>query len=187
MAEFHYPQDYKKRNEGSGSNPDCVSFHNVIVGGICQLQSTAEILEYYEEVINIEKKKKKEKEYKQSKAYKSKLKQKELKRQKLTLFVFSVCFISFVIIGSIVLLLLKAHSTILDEEIKVVEQQIEIQESENVRLNAKCDSLFNGVELLEYAEEKLGMVKAEPYQIHYIDLSEGDKIVISGDKVPKQK
>ena len=47
-----------------------MSFHNVIIGGIYQLQSTAEVLEYYEEVIDIEKKKKKEKEYKNSKEYK---------------------------------------------------------------------------------------------------------------------
>ena len=33
-----------------------------------------------------------------------------------------------------------------------------------------------------YAENVLGMVKAESYQISYIDLSEGDKIVVSGDR-----
>ncbi len=38
-----------------------------------------------------------------------------------------------------------------------------------------------------YAEEVLGMVKAESNQITYIDLSEGDKIVVSGDKVPGEE
>ena len=151
------------------------------------MQSTAEVLEYYEEVIDIEKKKKKEKEYKNSKEYKKLQREKLQKRRKLNFLILFSTTLFTIFSLSMLFLMMKVKSTTLDEEIKMMEQQIEIAEAENVRLNAKCDSLFNGVELLEYAEEKLGMVKAEPYQIHYIDLSEGDKIVISGDKIPKNK
>lgn len=82
-------------------------------------------------------------------------------------------------------LMMKVKSTTLDEEIKMAEQQIEVAEAETVRLSAERDAMFNGFELIQYAEDKLGMVKAEPYQIQYIDLSEGDKFIVSGDKTPK--
>ena len=36
--------------------------------------------------------------------------------------------------------------------------------------------------VIEYAETKLGMVKAESYQITYINLSKGDEFVVAGDK-----
>ena len=40
--------------------------------------------------------------------------------------------------------------------------------------------------VIEYAETKLGMVKAESYQITYINLSQGDEFVVAGDKEVSQ-
>ena len=164
-----------------------MSFHNVIIGGIYQLQSTAEILEYYEEVIDIEKKKIKEKEYKNSKEYKKLQREKLQKRRKLNFLILFSTVLFTVFSLSMLFLMMKVKSTTLDEEIKMMEQQIEVAEAETVRLSAERDAMFNGFELIQYAEDKLGMVKAEPYQIQYIDLSEGDEFVVSGDKTPKIK
>ena len=63
-----------------------------------------------------------------------------------------------------------------------MESQIEIEKGETVRLNAELSSKISTDKIEDYAENVLGMVKAENYQINYIDLSEGDQILISGDK-----
>ena len=70
----------------------------------------------------------------------------------------------------------------LDAEIVAMQNKISIAESENVRLNAELNSMIDTQKTIEYAETKLGMVKAENYQITYIDLSEGDEFVVAGDK-----
>lgn len=82
------------------------------------------------------------------------------------------------------LLFAKAEINELDKQISSVEAQIEIQEGEAVRLNAELSGMLSASRIEEIAEEELGMVKAESYQITYIDLSEGDEIVVSGDKIP---
>jgi hypothetical protein len=150
------------------------------------LQSTAQILEYYEEVLDIDKKRQKEKEYKNSKEYKKLQREKTQRRKKINFIIMFGVSLFTVTSLSMLFLIMKVKSTTLDEEIKMLEQQIEIAEAETVRLSAERDAMFNGFELIQYAEKNLGMVKAEPYQIQYINLSEGDEIVISGDKEPKQ-
>lgn len=72
-------------------------------------------------------------------------------------------------------------------EIAAVQSDIKIAEGENVRLNAELSTLMSSDKIENYAENVLGMVKAESYQISYIDLSEGDEIVVSGDKTLKDK
>ena len=80
------------------------------------------------------------------------------------------------------LLIMESKINALDRQIASVETQIDIQEGEAVRLNAELSSKISSDKIENYAENVLGMVKAESYQISYIDLSEGDEIVVSGDK-----
>lgn len=90
---------------------------------------------------------------------------------------FAVCFAMVVVI-----LVMQTKSDMLLNEISSVQKDIEIASSENVRLNAELSALVTSDKIENYAENVLGMVKAESYQISYIDLSEGDEIVLSGDK-----
>ena len=80
------------------------------------------------------------------------------------------------------LLVMESKSNALDKQIASVENQIDIEQGEAVRLNAELSSKISSDKIENYAENVLGMVKAESYQISYIDLSEGDEIVVSGDK-----
>lgn len=80
------------------------------------------------------------------------------------------------------LLVMESKINALEREISYVESEIDIQEGEAVRLNAELSSMISSDKIEDYAENVLGMVKAENYQISYIDLSEGDEIVVSGDK-----
>lgn len=80
------------------------------------------------------------------------------------------------------LLVMESKINALDKQIASVESKIDIQEGEAVRLNAELSSKISSDKIESYAENVLGMVKAENYQISYIDLSEGDEIVVSGDK-----
>lgn len=82
----------------------------------------------------------------------------------------------------IVLLFLQTRNDMVNAEIAQVENDIEIAEGENVRLNAELSSLIASDKIDVYAEDVLGMVKAESHQISYIDRSEEDEIVVSGDK-----
>ncbi len=88
-----------------------------------------------------------------------------------------VCFAMMV-----VLLVMETKCDTLMSDIAQVQSEIDIAEGENVRLNAELNSMMSSDKVESYAENVLGMVKAENYQISYIDLSEGDEIVVSGDK-----
>ncbi len=92
--------------------------------------------------------------------------------------VFFVCCV--VMLG--VNIVLQSEYDTLTNEIATIENEIDIVEGENVRLNAELSSLIATDKIESYAENVLGMVKAENYQISYIDLSEGDQVVLSGDK-----
>lgn len=85
-----------------------------------------------------------------------------------------------------VLLVMQTKCDTLMSEISGVQREIEIAEGEHVRLNAELSSMISSDKIENYAENVLGMVKAESYQISYIDLSEGDEIVVSGDKTTEQ-
>lgn len=89
-----------------------------------------------------------------------------------------LCLLSAVVVR----LFMFVESDKLDVQIASVEKQISIEEGETVRLSAELNSMIDSQKAIEYAETKLGMVKAENYQITYIDLSEGDEFVVAGDK-----
>lgn len=80
------------------------------------------------------------------------------------------------------LLFVRSQSDKVASQIADVKNEIDIAEGETVRLNAELSSKISTEKIENYAENVLGMVKAESYQITYIDLSDGDEIVVSGDK-----
>ncbi len=82
----------------------------------------------------------------------------------------------------VALLIMNSKCNELDKQISTVQSQLDIAQGESVRLNAELNSMISTEKIESYAENVLGMVKAEGYQISYIDLSEGDKIVVSGDR-----
>lgn len=86
----------------------------------------------------------------------------------------------------VVLLVVQTQCDTIMSEISTVQSEIDIAKGENVRLNAELCALVSSDKIENYAENKLGMVKAESYQISYIDLSEGDEIVVSGDKTVEE-
>ena len=79
-------------------------------------------------------------------------------------------------------LVLQTKNDMVDAEITQINKEIEIAQGEEVRLNAELNSLLSSDKIDIYAQEVLGMVKAESHQIVYIDRSEDDEIVVSGDK-----
>ncbi len=85
------------------------------------------------------------------------------------------------------LLCVDAQCDKVTSEISEVKSKIEIADGEAVRLNAELSSKISTDRVESYAENVLGMVKAESYQITYLDLSDGDKVVVSGDKSPNEK
>ena len=91
------------------------------------------------------------------------------------------CFALFFAL-TVVNLFMVAECDRLDAQIAEMKNEVSIAEGETVRLNAELNSMIDTEKVIEYAETKLGMVKAESYQITYIDLSEGDEFVVSGDK-----
>ncbi len=95
----------------------------------------------------------------------------------------TVCSLLFVLIGFQIYSQVKVDE--IDRKIANVNSQIEIVESENTRLNMQLDSRISLDKVDDYAQNVLGMVKVENYQVSYIDLSGGDAVTISGGKVHK--
>lgn len=76
---------------------------------------------------------------------------------------------------------LRSSCNALEYEIAKVQIEIAEQQSETIRLTSELNAMLSTEAIDEYAA-KNGMVKAESYQVTYIDLSEGDKVVVSGGK-----
>lgn len=70
----------------------------------------------------------------------------------------------------------------LNHEIAVIEKNMSVAESENTRLNMQLGSILGITKIEDYAVNKLGMVKQESYMIEYVNLSDGDKVVLSQAK-----
>ncbi len=94
----------------------------------------------------------------------------------------AMCFFLVCLCMLAVNLVLQTRYDTISNEITSIQSEIDIVEGENVRLNAELSSKISSDRIESYAENVLGMVKAENYQISYIDLSHGDEIVVSGDK-----
>lgn len=85
----------------------------------------------------------------------------------------------------VVLLGMRSTCDKLNSEIEAAKSELKIAQSENTRLTAELNSMISADKIEDYAENVLGMVKVEAYQITYLDLSEGDEVVVSGDKEVK--
>ena len=69
-----------------------------------------------------------------------------------------------------------------NKEISKLSDQLSASNAENVRLRASLGSIISADKIQNYAEDVLGMQKAERYQIHYFENRDGDKVVISDGK-----
>ncbi len=92
-----------------------------------------------------------------------------------------VCGVLFTLIAFQIFSQVKVDE--LDRQIDTVNAEIEVVESENTRLSMEIDSTISLDKVDSYAQNVLGMVKVENYQVSYIDLSGGDAVTQSGGKV----
>ena len=98
----------------------------------------------------------------------------------------AMCCLAVLFAFTVVNLYMNAECDKLDSQIASLQNEVSIAEGETVRLNAELNSMVDTEKVIEYAEAKLGMVKAESYQITYINLSQGDEFVVAGDKEVSQ-
>ncbi len=70
----------------------------------------------------------------------------------------------------------------LDRELNKINSEISVLESENTRLNMELDSRISLDKVDDYAQNVLGMVKVENYQVSYVDLSSADTVEVSGGR-----
>lgn len=59
-------------------------------------------------------------------------------------------------------------------------------ESEENALNAKKEQMYNLAYVEDYAQNQLGMVKADKSQITYVELDSGDRMVVAGIRSPEE-
>ena len=65
------------------------------------------------------------------------------------------------------LLVMESRINALDKQISSVQSELSIAQGESVRLNAELNGMISTEKIENYAENVLGMVKAESYQISY--------------------
>ena len=71
----------------------------------------------------------------------------------------------------------------LAKQIESVENQLTVAKSEKVRLSAELNSMTSITKIDSFATGILGMTKLENYQVEYVDLSDGDKVIFSKSPV----
>lgn len=75
----------------------------------------------------------------------------------------------------------------LNREYTGLQEQLNLTQSENTRLNMDLKSRVSLDKVENYAANVLGMVKQESYQIEYVDLSKEDGVVVAGGKQAQAK
>ncbi len=80
------------------------------------------------------------------------------------------------IIGLRVRLSLAQHDT------QKLKNELNIVQSENVRLNMQLNSMISDDMVEDYAENVLGLKKIEKYQIHYFESNSTDSAVVFNNK-----
>lgn len=68
-----------------------------------------------------------------------------------------------------------------NDEISSAQKNLNMVQSEQVSLNAKLESRMSMQKVEDYAVNKLGLVKIQPYQIQYIHLTDKDNVEINGN------
>ena len=86
-------------------------------------------------------------------------------------------FLLFAITASVLATMIysQVRLTELTEQINAANKQLEESKSITTQLEMKVEAKLSLREVEEYAQNTLGMTKTEASQIHYIQLSEGDK------------
>lgn len=74
--------------------------------------------------------------------------------------------------------------TELTAQIEDAQLSLEQLKSENRRMQVELEGRISLRSVEEQAEKVLGMAKAEPYQIEYIDLGEGDCVLLAREVIP---
>ena len=82
--------------------------------------------------------------------------------------VLSVSIVILVLLGSILFGRVKIMEA--ENKARVLQTQIEEAQSENVRLNNEVKSMCSITNISAYAEEKLGMIKKDCYQVNYFSV-----------------
>ena len=67
-----------------------------------------------------------------------------------------------------------------NEQVNAANKQLKILESEKTRLDMELESMVS-LKNIEELAENMGLAKVEKYQVEYIDLSQGDKVVVSNE------
>lgn len=97
-----------------------------------------------------------------------------------------VVFITCLLLLAVGLLIMaRAELTEQSDRLAKLEKQLTVAQSENTRLNMELDSRVSLDNVETYARDVLGMSKQERYQIEYIDLSGGNKLVLSENQKDK--
>ncbi len=88
--------------------------------------------------------------------------------------------IMFIAVAILMFMAITIYSRVqLDEinrEIKSVEKKIELAESDAIRIENDLNSIISINNVEEFAENELGMVKVQDYQVVYVDLSAEDYV-----------
>lgn len=70
--------------------------------------------------------------------------------------------------------------TQLSEQISTTQKKFDRAKSEQISLNSKLESRMSLEKVETYATGKLGLVKVQPYQIQYINLTDKDNVEVTG-------
>lgn len=69
----------------------------------------------------------------------------------------------------------------LSNQITSEQKQLDTEKSNAVSLNAKLEARMSMPKVVDYAENKLGLVKAQPCQIQYVQLTNKDRVEVNGN------
>lgn len=70
-----------------------------------------------------------------------------------------------------------------NDDIAYAQKNLNMVKSEQVSLNAKLESRMSMQKVEDYAVNKLGLVKIQPYQIQYVHLTSKDNVEVSGSNL----
>ncbi len=90
-----------------------------------------------------------------------------------------LCFVGVVIFSRIQL-------DEINRDIASQQSKLDILESENTKLEMQLNSMVSLDKVDDYAQNVLGMVKQEGYQVDYVNLSGSDEVLVSGGKTVKK-
>ena len=82
-----------------------------------------------------------------------------------------VSVITIILIGSLIFGRVKIAE--ISAETEAISAQYREAQSENVRLQSEVKAMYSGSNVAAYAEDKLGMIKKDCYQVNYFSIDNG--------------